>query len=110
MADTKLERIVTSVAGSPWNKVIVTLLGAFAGLLGAVYTDEIKSTLPLAGIFQNHHALEFWAATTVSAFLFFSVQWAADRKRSKAEDELRNRAQSLQISSNTLNQKTDDLG
>jgi hypothetical protein len=110
MADTKLERIVTSVAGSPWNKVIVTLLGAFAGLLGAVYTDEIKSTLPLAGIFQKHHALEFWAATAVSAFLFFSVQWAADRKRSKSEDELRNRAQGLQISSNTLNQKTDDLG
>jgi hypothetical protein len=109
MADTKLEEIITGIAGSPWNKVIVTLLGAFAGLLGAVYTDEIKSTLPLAGTFQTHHALEFWAATAVSAFLFFSVQWAADRKRSKSEDELRNRAQSLQTSTDDVVRKTGEV-
>jgi hypothetical protein len=109
MADTRLERTVTAVAGSPWNKVIVTLLGAFAGLLGAVYTDEIKSTLPFAGVFQKHHALEFWAATAVSAFLFFSVQWAADRKRSKSEEELRNRAQGLQTSADDVVRKTGEV-
>jgi hypothetical protein len=95
MADSGFKKAITEVAGSPWNKVIVTLLGAFAGLLGAVYTEDIKSTLPLTLYFQKHHALEFWAATAASAMLFFSVQWAADRKRSESEAELRRRAEML---------------
>jgi hypothetical protein len=81
----------TGIARQPVFATIANVLGVFAGLLGALYTDDIRSAFPFAlgpysGI--SIHAVIFWSAFSVFALTFLSREWSIDKQREAAQEQL----------------------
>jgi hypothetical protein len=61
---------------------VVTFLSLFAGLLGALYPDEVKAAFPFywgPGT-VSWHAVAFWSSALGAAVLFFAGQRASDER------------------------------
>lgn len=91
-----------------WRKVFlsaatpafITLLGLFAGIDGAVYTDRIGRAFP----FHWHHltggwswpAIVFWSCAAFSAVLYFFREKVVDFERKKDQKNLVDQARELE--------------
>lgn len=78
-------------ARHPVFATLANALGVFAGLLGALYTEDIRNATPFQWT-QWHtlslHALVFWVCFLVFAFTFLSREWAVDKVRESSEQKL----------------------
>lgn len=87
---------------SPIYATFTTGLGVFLGLYGSIYTDEIRSSFPLATEFSldppyvilphgpfGGHSVAFWIGLVVFSLLFFFRQRMSDRQTFKLEELIR---------------------
>lgn len=87
-----------SSRGAEWlagYAALVTFLSLVAGLLGSVYSSDIKNAFPLylgraPGGFGpiSLHALLFWIAAILAALLFFFLQFSSELSRKASEQKL----------------------
>jgi hypothetical protein len=84
-------------ARSPIYAAIVSLLGLVAGLLGSLYTDQIKTVFPftLAHAPISGPAVAFWSTAALATLLFFFAQTASEAQRREAERQLDTRSKEL---------------
>lgn len=72
-------RSIIRPALSPWQALTTTMLGVFTGLLGSLYSEQIKGAFPfclwsyseLQKASISHIALSFWSLLFMFAFFFF---------------------------------------
>ena len=86
------------LARTPWFATLANALGVFAGLLGAIYTDDVKRAWPFQWTHLESlslHALLFW-----SCFLFFGITFLS-RERSVEKTRLESE-KNLQEAINTM--------
>jgi hypothetical protein len=79
------------LAKQPMFATVANALGVFAGLMGALYTDDIRNAFPFQ--YQNlgdlsPHAVAFWFSFLIFAFTFLSREWSVDRQRVESEKRL----------------------
>src|SRR5882724_4148076 len=80
-----------ALAVNPWFATLANALGVFAGLLGTLYTDDIRSAVPFEWApsgFLSIHATLFWVCFLVFGITFLSRERAVERNRSEAERRL----------------------
>jgi len=76
----------------------VSLLGVLAGVLGSLYTDDIKSAFPFVLTMSgpiSMHAAFFWLCVILATFLFFLAQRASEVQRRESESRLDQRSEEL---------------
>jgi hypothetical protein len=104
---TMLRRSCTS----PWFAGITAVVGAVAGLLGAIYADQIKRAFPFyccAGSLEIE-ALIFWFAALLFGLMFGSNFWAQSSIVDEQLDELRENTQKLDSGLRTLHVSSQTL-
>jgi len=79
------------LAKHPLFATVANALGVFAGLVGALYTDDVRNAFPfqwqnLGGL--SSHAVAFWFSFLIFAFTFLSREWSVDRQRVESEKRL----------------------
>jgi len=79
------------LARHPIFATIANALGVFAGLMGTLYTDDIRNAFPFQ--WQNleaysAHAIFFWISFLIFAFTFLSREWSVDKQRVESEKRL----------------------
>jgi hypothetical protein len=98
----KLAAVWFDQSEMPWARsaiyaAIVSFIGLLAGLLGALYADEIKASFPLA--FGSGpiswHAVYFWLTAMIATAMFFFAQRASELGRAKSEKRLLQRSSEL---------------
>lgn len=92
-----LRRRLLRKARSPAYAAVVTFLSLFAGLLGALYPDEVKSAFPFywgRGPIA-WHAAAFWACALGATFLFFAGQRASEERFDERTKDLERLIRSL---------------
>jgi len=80
-----------STARHPVFATFANLLGVFAGLLGALYTDDIRSAFPFySGPYTgvSIHSIVFWTGFSVFALTFLSREYSADKQRVASQEQL----------------------
>ena len=96
---------VVAIGNHPLFAVAVTLLGVIAGLVGSLYTEQIKRSFPFHlswPVSADPQAILFWLIISSFALMFFGRQWASDKSVLKAQRELIEQSASLQALIKTL--------
>jgi hypothetical protein len=91
------ERSIAPWARTPLYAAIVSLVGLIAGLLAAIYGDEIKMAFPLVVGYGpvSWHAVYFWSTAILATAMFFFAQRASESERAKSEARLIQRSSEL---------------
>lgn len=79
----------------PIIPALISLAAIVVGLLGSIWTEEIKSAMPFSLVQPTWRVMLFWAFAVGSTATFFSRQTAIDRERKSAQDLLFSRANDL---------------
>lgn len=98
----------TRLFESPLWPTLITLLTLMAGILGSVYTDEIKKSFPFAWTYDfknfvwSWQSFSFWLSGLAASLVFFFRQQADDASRREAHNQLVEQAKKLQEAVETL--------
>jgi len=90
-AGKRLRKAWQILAARPWFTTLANVLGVFAGLLGTLYTDDIRAAFPFEwapGGTLSVHALVFWSCFLIFAFTFVSRESAVEKGRIESERRL----------------------
>jgi len=71
-----------------WFAAVTALVGAIAGALGSIFSEDLKGSIPFEWAIKSWAVLGFWFLLALFGSLFGGVQWAHLRANARSHHEL----------------------